>query len=218
MATEQKILQVFMAHGSISESELKTLCDQICGQDFSTKQLGDLTTHIATLIRPYSLDIKRAMYDDGEMYYGIINTSNDDLTKLSNTFKPWEIVLFRKAIEAIVESDDGELDTRDFCNLREGNSLQEVKTLFQRLYMEKWFAPSLFNNDQATLGPRVFLELVVFLRELGIQQCVICSSDVLQSVRCPTASCTTRVHESCLAKYERAGRAFKCGPCKKAIR
>jgi hypothetical protein len=108
-----------------------------------------------------------------------------------------EIVLFRKAIEQIVEkyvyvymnrmtadtfdaSEDGELDRRDLMNLREGNSLQEVKALSDRLFTEKWLAKSMLHEDQYTLGPRVFLELIIFLRELGVLPCSICTMDVLQ--------------------------------------
>ncbi|OQS00498.1 hypothetical protein ACHHYP_20128 [Achlya hypogyna] len=214
----KKLVQVLMAHGALAESELKPLVDQIYGRDFSLEEIGDLTSQVAATIQPYSLDIKSTVYDDGNVYYGLINTSNDEITKLSNTFKPWEIVLFRKAIEYIAETDDGELDHHDFLNMREANSTNDVKALLARLYAEKWLAPSMLTDTQATLGPRVFLELAVFLRDMGITQCGVCSSDALQSVRCTTPSCPTRVHESCLAKYERNGRKFKCAPCKKVLR
>ncbi|OQS04061.1 hypothetical protein THRCLA_20987 [Thraustotheca clavata] len=210
-----------LAHGALSEEELLPMVMEVFGREITSHELGEITSNLALKLRPYSLDIKKAMYDNGKTYYGLINTvgkGSDDLTKLSNTYKPWEIVLFRKAIEQIVESEDGELDSRDFLNLREGNTIVEVRALLQRLYDEKWFAPSIFNDDQATLGPRVFLELVVFLRELGIHQCTICSSDVLQGVRCPTPSCITRTHESCLAKYERKGRKYNCSACRKSLR
>ncbi|CAK4076860.1 unnamed protein product [Aphanomyces euteiches] len=177
----QKVLQLLLANGAVKEAEFKAMCEDIFNaRGFSQHDLDELRASIAKDIRTFSLDIKQSMFDDGHMYIGIVNTSNDDLTKLSHRFKPWEIILFRKAIEAIVDNEDGEIDRTELLNLRENNSVSEVRALVDRLALEKWLAPSILNDDLYTLGPRVFLELGTFIRDLGVLECSICHSDVLQ--------------------------------------
>ncbi|RQM23745.1 hypothetical protein B5M09_006685 [Aphanomyces astaci] len=110
-----------------------------------------------------------------------------------------EIVFFRKAIVHIVEkyvlhcpharhfsirrcaSEDGEIDRLELSNLRDGtNKVSEVRALVDQLLQQKWLAFSIFNDDQITLGIRAFLELSVFIRGLGVLECMICHADVLQ--------------------------------------
>jgi len=92
----------------------------------------------------------------------------------------YELHIIPASYAAFLISEDGELDRNDILNLREGNSLNEVNAVIDRLFNEKWLGSSILNDDQYTLGPRVFLELIIFLRELGVQQCSICSNEVLQ--------------------------------------
>ncbi|RHY14783.1 hypothetical protein DYB25_000873 [Aphanomyces astaci] len=92
-----------------------------------------------------------------------------------------EIVFFRKAIVHIVENEDGEVDRLELSNLRDGtNKVSEVRALVDQLLQQKWLAFSIFNDDQITLGIRAFLELSVFIRGLGVLECMICHADVLQ--------------------------------------
>ncbi len=80
-----------------------------------------------------------------------------------------------------IYSEDGEIDRIELTNLRDGsNKVSEVRELIDELLEQKWLATSIFNDDQITLGPRVFLELSVFIRDLGVLECAICRTDVLQ--------------------------------------
>ncbi|KAF0720513.1 Aste57867_232 [Aphanomyces stellatus] len=201
------------------DKEFKQLCQEVYDtQEMSQHDLDEQREIIAKEIRPFSLDIKQCMYDDGHMYIGVVNTSNDEQAKMGNQYQPWEIVFFRKAIEHIVGDDDGEIEMATLLNLREGNSVHQVRSLVTRLRQEKWLGASILNDEVFSLGPRVFLELSVFIRELGVHECTICHSDVLQGVRCKTGDCATRVHEFCLKEHEANGRAYKCGACRTPLR
>ncbi|ETV98206.1 hypothetical protein, variant [Aphanomyces invadans] len=181
--------------------------------------VDELRESMSKELRVYSLDIKQAMHDNGHVYVGVVNTSNDGVSTLSNNFKPWEIVFFRKAIVHIVENEDGEIDRMELMNLRDGaNKVSDVRALVDQLLEQKWLGISIFNDDQITLGIRAFLELSVFIRELGVLECMICHSDVLQSVRCKTSNCATRVHETCLQEHQKSGRPYHCAPCRKPLR
>ncbi|ETV68046.1 hypothetical protein, variant 1 [Aphanomyces astaci] len=217
--SKQKLVQILMVNGALIDTEFKSTCEELFDQEFSQHDLDELRESIAKELRSYSLDIKQTMYDNGHMYIGVVNLSNDSLAAMSSNFKPWEIVFFRKAIVHIVENEDGEIDRLELSNLRDGtNKVSEVRALVDQLLQQKWLAFSIFNDDQITLGIRAFLELSVFIRGLGVLECMICHADVLQCVRCKTRDCPTRVHESCLQEHQKGGRAYHCATCRKPLR
>ncbi|ETV68048.1 hypothetical protein, variant 3 [Aphanomyces astaci] len=179
--SKQKLVQILMVNGALIDTEFKSTCEELFDQEFSQHDLDELRESIAKELRSYSLDIKQTMYDNGHMYIGVVNLSNDSLAAMSSNFKPWEIVFFRKAIVHIVENEDGEIDRLELSNLRDGtNKVSEVRALVDQLLQQKWLAFSIFNDDQITLGIRAFLELSVFIRGLGVLECMICHADVLQ--------------------------------------
>jgi hypothetical protein len=53
-------------------------CDRLlfyCGAiDLSNEDVDDMLAKIADSVRPFSLDLRRGVYDDGKMYIGICNT------------------------------------------------------------------------------------------------------------------------------------------------
>ncbi|KAJ0396750.1 hypothetical protein P43SY_009705 [Pythium insidiosum] len=91
--------------------------------------------------------------------------------------------------------------------------------MLKKLCGDKWIAPALHAADSSrlTLGPRAYLELMSFLRDLDIKKCAICQSEMLQGVPCGRA-CATLLHHSCLARYTEKGLQYKCATCKLVIR
>jgi hypothetical protein len=129
---------------------------------------------------------------------------------LLNTLWPTKRVLL---------SDDGCLYESDIINLRDNTSISEVTDLLRKLTTEKWLAPTPADAGQLTLGPRSYLELISFLRDLEIIKCTICNYEMLQGVACQgKASCSTVLHHSCLDRYEAKGLTYKCAGCKLAVR
>ncbi|RLN49400.1 hypothetical protein BBJ28_00011002 [Nothophytophthora sp. Chile5] len=155
--------------------------------------------------------------------------SHDALTSFANNYKPWEIVFLRKAIEEIVDtyagsalegSCEGALEESDLFNLRENTTISEVSELIRKLTAEKWLAPSavVLQTASLTLGPRAYLELIAFLRDLQVKKCPICTYELLQGVKCQESRCETVVHVSCIDKYESKDLSYKCPTCKKPVR
>ena len=111
------------------------------------------------------------------------------------------------------------MDDTDLFNLRDGNSISEIKSLVKRLVGDKWLAPSRQDRDKFTLGARVYLELIAFLRDLDMKKCAICQSEMLQGVPCGKDTCaTTIVHDACMRRYEEKGLRFKCTSCSAVVR
>lgn len=106
----------------------------------------------------------------------------------------------------------------DLINLRDNTTISEVHELIRKLTTEKWLAPSLHAADTSgiTLGPRSYLELIAFLRDLDIKKCAICKYEMLQGASC--GGCETVLHTSCIDKYEEKGLQYKCSECKVPVR
>ncbi|TMW56811.1 hypothetical protein Poli38472_006821 [Pythium oligandrum] len=218
--SDRMLLQRIMAAGAMDEHQVRRVAKKLTGEELSQADVDEMVNNLAANIRALALDIRRSVYDDGKMYVAVVNTSNDALTQFSSNYKPWEIVFLRKAIEEIVESEDGALHESDLVNLRENTTIGEVKELLRKLVGEKWLAFSPIDRDQYTLGPRTYLELIAFLRDLEIRKCAICQFEMLQGTPCSSgkASCSTILHTACLERYEEKGLQYKCPTCKHVIK
>lgn len=42
--------------------------------ELTQSQVDEMVTKIAGNIRPFALDVRRGVYDDGKMYLGVVNT------------------------------------------------------------------------------------------------------------------------------------------------
>ncbi|DBA04509.1 TPA: hypothetical protein N0F65_011057 [Lagenidium giganteum] len=214
---DRMLLQRLMANGATEEHEVRKIARKLTGENLSHVEVEHMVNKIAELIQPYALDVRRGVYDDGRMYFGVVNTGSDPLTAFSSNYKPWEIVFFRRAIEEIVESDEGMVDESDLYNLRDGTTIGEVTELLRRLTAELWLAHGDDDSSQKTLGPRCFLELIAFLRDLELKKCAICSYELLRGVSCVSGQCATQVHSRCMEKFEGKGSRYKCSTCRKPL-
>ncbi|ETI39885.1 hypothetical protein F441_14426 [Phytophthora nicotianae CJ01A1] len=219
--SDRMLLQRIMAAGAMEDQEVRHLARKLTGEDLSASDVDQMVNKVAGNIRPFALDVRRGMYDDGKMYLAVVNTSNDSLTAFGSNFKPWEIVFLRKAMEEIVDTDEGALEEANLYNLRKSpTTLNEVEELLRKLTAEKWIAPSAvqLQTRSFTLGPRAYLELIAFLRDLQVKKCPICQYELLQGAKCQDRNCETVVHHGCIDKYENRGVRYKCPTCHNQLR
>ena len=128
------------------------------------------------------------------------------------------IVLLRKSIEAIMDSENGEISLAKMRNFREANvTIHECNRMIQQYLDEKWLIPGGVDEQTITLGPRSFLELMTFLRELGLMRCSICSCEVLQGIECKTSDCPTRVHHLCFDLLQKSSQEYACPACRATL-
>ncbi|KAH7474914.1 hypothetical protein PRIC1_012951 [Phytophthora ramorum] len=218
--SDRMLLQRIMAAGAMEDQELRRLARKLTGEDMTASNVDQMVNKVAENIRPFALDVRRGMFDDGKMYLAVVNTSNDSLTAFGSNFKPWEIVFLRTAMEEIVETEEGALEEADLYNLRKSpTKIDEVQELLRKLTAEKWFAPSAVQlpTHSYTLGPRAYLELIAFLRDMQVQKCPICQYELLQGARCQR-NCETVAHHGCIDKYENRGVRYKCPSCENQMR
>ncbi|KAG1699424.1 hypothetical protein DVH05_012839 [Phytophthora capsici] len=219
--SDRMLLQRIMAAGAMDDQDVRKLARQLTGEDLTSTDVDQMVNKVAENVRPFALDVRKGMYDDGKMYLSVVNTSNDSLTAFGSNFKPWEIVFLRKAIEEIVETEEGALEEANLYNLRKSpTTLNEVEELLRKLVVEKWFAPSAvrLQTRSFTLGPRAFLELIAFLRDLQVKKCPICQYELLQGTKCQDRNCETVAHNGCIDKYENRGVRYKCPTCQNQLR
>ncbi|POM74507.1 Hypothetical protein PHPALM_8511, partial [Phytophthora palmivora] len=167
MLLQRIMVATLRAAGAMEDKEVRRLARTLT--DLNASDVDQMVNKVAENIRPFALDVRRGMYDDGKMYLAVVNTGNDSLTGFRSNFKPWEIVFLRKAMEEIVETEEGALEESTLYNLRKSpTTLNEVEELLRKLTAEKWFAPSAvqLQTRSFTLGPRAYLELIAFLRDL----------------------------------------------------
>ncbi|EGZ24198.1 hypothetical protein PHYSODRAFT_487732 [Phytophthora sojae] len=218
--SDRMLLQRIMAAGAMEDQEVRRLARKLTGEDLTASDVDDMVKKVAENIRPFALDMRRGMYDDGKMYLAVVNTSNDSLTAFGSNFKSWEIVFLRKVMEEIVDTEEGALEEAYLFNLRENTKIDEVEELLRKLTAEKWLAPSAvpMPTRSFTLGPRAYLELIAFLRDMQIKKCPICQYELLQGAKCQDRNCETVVHNGCVDKFENRGVRYKCPTCKKQLR
>uniref|UniRef100_M4BB06 RING-type domain-containing protein n=1 Tax=Hyaloperonospora arabidopsidis (strain Emoy2) TaxID=559515 RepID=M4BB06_HYAAE len=112
---------------------------------------------------------------------------------------------------------EGALEESSLYNLRKSpTTLNEVEELLRKLIAEKWLAPSnvQLQTRSLTLGPRAYLELIAFLRDLQVKKCPICQYELLQGAKCHNKDCDTTVHRECIDKFENRGVLYKCPACR----
>jgi hypothetical protein len=113
------------------------------------------------------------------------------------------------------------LEESTLYNLRKSpTTLNEVEELLRKLIAEKWFAPSAvrLQTRSFTLGPRAYLELIAFLRDMQVKKCPICQYELLQGARCQGGNCDVVAHHGCIDKYEERGVSYKCPTCQHQLR
>ena len=140
---------------------------------------------------------------------------DDDLAKTyANASKPTAIVLFRKIIEAIIQSPANEVTESEIKNLREGNmTVAEVVTVLNHYKLQQWLVDGRTQRC-VTVGPRVFLELAAMMRNLGVKDCPICSCDVVMGISCRTPECEIKIHHKCgKTVAEQSGKPYSCPTC-----
>lgn len=121
---------------------------------------------------------------------------------------------FRRVVEAIVDTTEGEIGTTLLKNLRGDLSTTEMTELIRSLEEDQYLTHG-SSASMITLGPRCFIELQQFLRALELPICFICSEDVLRGIPCTKADCAGRIHIHCASSIKQTtGRTFACKNCK----
>ncbi|XP_042897879.1 non-structural maintenance of chromosomes element 1 homolog isoform X2 [Parasteatoda tepidariorum] len=196
-------IQIMMGKKICSAEEIRRL-HRDCHEKNGT-QRGDLKEFVEKInnaINPHNLAIKKGKDEiSGEEYYVLINTANDELSRLNTIYKSKDLELFKRIIIGIVESEDGKVSSSTVLNNASAVDIRikDANETIIRFNKDGWL---LEQEGSLYFSTRAIVELEHFLMtnygEL-VSRCSVCKNIVLQGVNC--ASCDTKIHFHCKENY-----------------
>ncbi|XP_020613730.1 non-structural maintenance of chromosomes element 1 homolog [Orbicella faveolata] len=210
-------LRSLMSKQFLSEKETKALYQKACrvfGDDSSPENFETFLETVNRNLKPLYMEIRRGVSEeDGSNNYGLVNTTEDEQSKLATDFSPNDIAFFKKAMDLIVDSPDGTVSSFDVINasadLEKRMNITHAEELIERLLKDKWMSET---SGSYSLGPRAMLELYPYLKRVyedQIVDCMMCREIAIRGQCC--TRCDGKIHHHCAARYFR-GRAQKTCP------
>ncbi|KWU43562.1 hypothetical protein RHOSPDRAFT_19404 [Rhodotorula sp. JG-1b] len=208
--------------------ELYMHCVKLC----KVKHPDAFETFVAELEPGLSLcglDIKTTRdQDSGASFIALVNTIEDEVSKLATDYKAEEIAFFRAVVDKIMTARKLAYSTPSDEAVRlakapitKANAMQ----LLTSFLANGWL--SLHSSGRLMLSPRSLLELAPYLRETFSQgedsndedapdceqertivDCNLCMSIVTSGYACPNKGCGIRLHTYCVA--QRLGQDGRC--------
>ncbi|XP_059172233.1 non-structural maintenance of chromosomes element 1 homolog [Physella acuta] len=211
----QKFLQSFLSKGILNGKEVKTLMTECGVQIDSTDEMLKCVHTANEAIAPFNLEIKKGIQeDDGANFYCLVNTVETPISRLSSTYTPNELELFKKLIEQIVDTDEGKVGSLAALTLTDRLEKQmgkeEAQDFFNRLEQDKWIKKNA--DGKLSLSVRSILELEQYLKDVYpdfIKLCNICSKICLLGQTC--SHCGIKLHLRCAQTlFAKQGEVKKC--------
>jgi len=199
--SHQILFQYFMTKGVEEDTKLKSLYKDIgvgVVVPVNDATFENVIETINVAIRPMAFEIRQLRYElDGVLYWGLVNTINDDISKVASGFSESEVLYFKAMIQHMLEHE-GVITTNEALSKRTKNeSVDDAMRFVTRLLEQKWFQPCPELVDTYFVGSRTFLEMGHLLVVSEPQTCVLCKQNVLKPVRCENRSCSAIYHRTC---------------------
>lgn len=212
-------VQCFIAKPFMSEQDAKDTYIKCCQAFQGNDDLANFDKFIRTAnksLQPLFLEVRKGVSeDDGKQYYGLVNVSEDQISKFATSYTSHDVEFFRKVMDLVVQSDDGTVTSVDLlhaaADLEKPMTASHAENLLELWVKDKWLSQSL---GDCWLGPRGVLELHPYLKrvyEEFIVDCKLCMDIVLRGQSC--AACDVKLHHHCAARYFRGRNNRKCPVC-----
>ncbi|GFO03100.1 non-structural maintenance of chromosomes element 1-like protein [Plakobranchus ocellatus] len=210
-------LQSIMSRGIMHVSDVKKVLSE-CGVDTETgfkEKVLLFMRMINQRIAPINLEIRKGVEEeDGENYYVLANTVETPISRLSSTYSPNELELFKKLVESIVGNGDGKIGSLAAINLTDKlekrMGKEEAQMFFNRLEDDKWIRKN--SDGKISLSVRSIVELEQYIKEVYpdyIKSCDLCTKLCLQGRQCE--NCGARFHFRCLRiMFSKQGNEKRC--------
>ncbi|XP_076086276.1 non-structural maintenance of chromosomes element 1 homolog isoform X1 [Mytilus galloprovincialis] len=209
-------LQSFMSRGLLDAKEVRQLYRTCClkfNEKYAEKE-EDQKAHLLEFVRtinrniqPFHMEIKKGVSEEeGKSFYCLVCTSDTSITKLASDYTQPEMEFFKRLIESIIDSDNGEIGSTSAINsvdkLEKVNkklSKQDAQTLLERLEAQKWIEIS---RGRVSLATRALLELEQYILEVYsniTDKCNVCKRLCVKGQSCD--SCNTKLHFHCATRF-----------------
>jgi len=214
-------LQAIMVQRLVTERKAQDIYQRACqlyNGDYKAEDLMPCILLINEQLKPLSMEIRHGKSEDnGIKYFGLVNTFEDEHSKMATDFSANEISLFKKVLESILMSNDGHVSSMLSINLGSGLPIKINPTTAEALLAnwvnEKWLTEV---DGNISLGPRTIIELGVYLKKIytdDIPDCKLCMDIVVKGQTCE--NCGVRLHLYCSSIYfkGRPQNTRKCPGC-----
>ncbi|XP_041086143.1 non-structural maintenance of chromosomes element 1 homolog isoform X2 [Polyodon spathula] len=220
--SHRRFLQTMMCNGIVDGSKAKTLhrlCCETHKVSYAPDKLDEFVNIINTHLQPMFMQIRKGMSEeDGQRYYALVNLADTEITRMASDYSDNELELFRKAMDLIVESENGVACSTDILNLADKLQSKKMKKkeaelVLQRLVVDKWLCEK---NGDYTLSTRCIMEMEQYIRNMYqdlVKLCNICHNVAIQSQMCENPSCGIKMHVPCVARYFRGRTEPHCPAC-----
>lgn len=156
------LLQVFVCRHVILDADLAALFQQQIFQVHNTQtSLEPFISTINDNLRMLSMEIRKIVWEeDGQLYWGLVNTKGEEHVKLATNYTIAELALFRRIMEHIVAEVShgaGVIAGTDATNL--GRSLDppitpsRADSIIERLVADHWLAHVTLTTSGAATAP-----------------------------------------------------------------
>ncbi|XP_028670282.1 non-structural maintenance of chromosomes element 1 homolog [Erpetoichthys calabaricus] len=219
--SHRRFLQEMMQCGIMDVSKCNSLykkCCEIHKANYIPDKLDDFVNEINTHLQPMFMHIRCGMSEeDGQQYYALVNLADTEITRMATDYSDNELELFRKAMDLILDSDNGLASSTDILNLADTVQTKKMKKkdaeqVLQRLVQNKWLCEK---NGEYSLSTRCIIEMEPYIRNVYQDSvCNICHNVAVQSQMCENSLCGIRMHFPCVARVFRGQPEPHCPACK----
>lgn len=196
-----------MSKQFLSEKETKDVYKKACaefGDDSPPENFAGFLDAINKNLRAFDMEIRRGVSeDDGNIHFGLVNTAEDEHSKMATDYSPNDITFFKKVMDLIVASPDGTVSSMEALHiapdLEKKMAITHAEKLIGKLVKDNWMSES---SGSYSLGPRAMLELHPYLNRVyedDVVECMICHMIAIKGQCCE--QCEGKIHKRCAARY-----------------
>ncbi|XP_037792835.1 non-structural maintenance of chromosomes element 1 homolog isoform X2 [Penaeus monodon] len=139
-------LQILTSRRYLLGHEVQSTYKKCCAKFHVTADnLLEFVKEINEELGQINLVIRKSIQEDYEsdsQCFVLVNIFDSDVTRMNSTFTSQELALFRKVIEAIVQSEDGSILITEAINmafnLKQKMKIGESEALIDRLVQDGW--------------------------------------------------------------------------------
>eukprot|EP00824_Muranothrix_gubernata_P026022 TRINITY_DN8784_c0_g1_i1.p1 TRINITY_DN8784_c0_g1~~TRINITY_DN8784_c0_g1_i1.p1 ORF type:complete len:234 (+),score=38.50 TRINITY_DN8784_c0_g1_i1:2-703(+) len=217
-------MQVLLDRPILSDRDLKETYQLVQRQwPDDAKEWEDFRRVLNEGLSPLSLELRNSLFTegDGQMYWGLVNTSPDEQATRAADLNENERKYFKRLLIILATESEG-MGTIGFqdallvsrsadVNLK----VDAVEALLGRLVQNQWLRS---HENRLSVGIRAWLELRPFFEDLGLETCEACQQVVLSGHSCPHPPCRAAFHTWCEnARYrDQPAERRRCPLCGKS--
>ncbi|XP_047469115.1 non-structural maintenance of chromosomes element 1 homolog [Penaeus chinensis] len=166
-------LQILTSRRYLLGQEVKSIHEKCCAK-FNVKadNLLEFVKDINAELEQIHLVIRKAIQEDyasDSQCFVLVNLFDSDATRMNSTFTPEELSLFRKVIEAIIQSEEGSVLITEAINmgfsLKERMKIGKSEALIDRLVQDGWLLQHTEEEKILSLSALSTAELQIYLEE-----------------------------------------------------